>query len=276
MQKIPHFAELQKCNFDLDEPNRLALGCFRKIACIMRTMRNKFPATLIALLFLISVSSGAVCRDRNGSTTGCQPVDEPDKLAACGTDPADLPGRDSETETRRSQSVPPNSVFVQKMTQEIIFGTPQTYTHKSGWFSMSVPSNWKVTDKSDALEVILSIADPTENGIMVIRVYQPGKEYSRTELEALVKGFLNERMGSFEGFSMGETKSQNDGSLGIYFKYDSKVENVTYKMNGDTFVEQHNGLVSVLTLIMPQDQYEAKQKAAYEMVNSFRLKGATR
>jgi hypothetical protein len=122
--------------------------------------------------------------------------------------------------------------------------------------------------------VIVSIIDPTENGVIVVRVYQPSRGYTQAALGDLLKGFLNERMGTFDGFSMGESKSQRDGSLGLYFKYNSVVEGVTYKMYGDAFIERHNGLIGVLTLIMPQEQYEAKQKAAYEVVNSFRVTGA--
>jgi serine/threonine-protein kinase len=162
---------------------------------------------------------------------------------------------------------------VQQKTQEIVFGPVRTYDHKSGWFSLTIPGNWKVTDKSGEGEVIVSIIDPTENGVIVVRVYQPSRGYTQAELGDLLKGFLNERMGSFDGFSMGEAKSQRDGSLGLYFKYNSVVEGVTYKMNGDAFIEQHNGLIGVLTLIMPQEQYETKQKAAYEIMNSFRVTG---
>lgn len=160
-----------------------------------------------------------------------------------------------------------------KKTNEILFAAPRVYNHKSGWFSLSLPGNWSVADKSDESEVIVSLADPTENGILVVRIYRSGKVYTEPELAALLKAFLNERLGTFDGFSMGEQQSQRAGSLSLYFKYDSVVEGVAYKMNGDAFMEQRNGLLAVLTLIIPQDQYEQKKKAAYEMVNSFRLTG---
>lgn len=164
----------------------------------------------------------------------------------------------------------------QQKTQEVVFGSPQTYNHKSGWFSLNIPANWKVTDKSDESEVIVSIADPTENGIVVVRVYQPSRGYAQSELGGVLKSFLSERLATFDGFTMGELKSQRDGSTGLYFKYNSIVEGVSHKMFGDAFIEQHNGLVGVLALIMPQEQYETKQKAAYAMVNSFRVTGAAR
>jgi hypothetical protein len=170
-------------------------------------------------------------------------------------------------------AVLPQRVAAQQQTQDVVFGPVSTYNHKSGWFSLARPGNWNVTDNSDAGEVIVSIIDPTENGVVVVRVYRPGRGYSQAELGEMLKGFLRERMGTFDGFTMGDSKSQKDGSLGLYFKYNSLVAGVSYKMYGDAFIEQHNGLIGLITLIMPQEQYDAKQKDAYALLNSFRVTG---
>lgn len=169
-------------------------------------------------------------------------------------------------------AVLPQHVAAQK-TQDVVFGPVSTYKHKSGWFSLARPGNWNVTDVSGAGEVVVSIIDPTENGVVVVRVYEPSRGYTQAELGETLRAFLRERLSSFDGFTMGDSRSQKDGSLGLYFKYNSLVAGVSYKMYGDAFIEQHNGLIGLITLIMPQDQYDAKQKDAYAMVNSFRVIG---
>lgn len=171
-------------------------------------------------------------------------------------------------------AVLPQPVAAQQQTQEIVFGPVSTYHHKSGWFSLGRPGNWNVTDNSGADEVVVTIIDPTENGVVVVRVYRPTRGYTQAELGEMLKGFLRERLGSFDGFTIGDSRSQRDGSLGLYFRYNSLVEGVSYKMYGDAFIEQRNGLIGLITLIMPQDQYDAKQKDAYAMVNSFRVTGS--
>lgn len=171
-------------------------------------------------------------------------------------------------------AVLPQGVAAHQKTSDIVFGPVSTYNHKSGWFSLARPGNWNVTDVSDAGEVVVSIIDPTENGVVVVRVYEPGRRYTQAELGETLKAFLRERLGSFDGFTMGDSRSQKDGSLGLYFRYNSLVAGVSYKMYGDAFIEQHNGLIGLITLIMPQDQYDAKQKDAYAMVNSFRVTGS--
>ena len=187
-------------------------------------------------------------------------------------------------ETRSPVSVPERALSTTaallanpQKTKECVVGPFRKYDHKSGWLSLAVPDNWAVTDKSVEGEVIISIADPTQNCIVVIRVYRAPRLFTQSELGQTLQTFLNDRLASFNGFTMretmGETKSQRDGSLGRYFKYNSTLEGVTYPMYGDAFIEQHNGLIGVLALIMAQDQYDAKQKASNEMINSFRVTG---
>lgn len=160
-----------------------------------------------------------------------------------------------------------------QQTKEVVFGPILNYTDKSGSFSLAIPGNWKITDNSGEGEVIVSIIDPTENGVVVVRAFRPSRGYTQTELGEMLKTFLSERLGKFESFMMGDLKSQRDGSFGLYFKYTSVIKEAKYNMYGDAFIEQHNGLIGVLTLIMPQEQYETKKKAAYDMVNSFRVTG---
>jgi tetratricopeptide (TPR) repeat protein len=173
----------------------------------------------------------------------------------------------------RAQLATPATPASNSRTQEVEFGTPRVYDHKSGWFSMSIPENWKVTDKSSADEVIVSLADPTENAIVVVRVYSPNRGSTQSELGESLRAFVNDRMSSFDGFSAGDLRSQKDGSIGLSFKYNQPLEGKNYQMYGDAFIEQHNGLVGILALVMPQDQYDTKKKDAYDLLNSFRVTG---
>src|SRR5688572_31372879 len=98
-----------------------------------------------------------------------------------------------------------------QQTSDVVFGPVSTYTHKSGWFSLARPGNWNVTDVSAADEVVVSIIDPTENGVVVVRVYEPTRVYTQAELGEMLKAFLCQRLGSFDGFTIGDSKSQKDG-----------------------------------------------------------------
>src|SRR2546428_718830 len=126
----------------------------------------------------------------------------------------------------RSQlsSSPSPSTSLSSRTQEIVFGAPRLYEHKSGWFSLSIPENWKVEDKSSESEAIVSLYDPTQNAVVVVRVYSPAGGHTQAELGDLLKTFVTERMSSFEGYNAGDLRTQKDGSIGLAFKYNQVLE----------------------------------------------------
>ena len=182
--------------------------------------------------------------------------------------------RDLRSQLSSSSTSPSSSSSSSSRTLEIVFGASRLYEHKSGWFSLSIPENWKVEDKSSESEVIVSLYDPTQNAVVVVRVYSPTKGHTQAELGEVLRTFVNERMSSFDGYSAGDLRTQKDGSIGLAFKYNQPIEGKNYPMFGDAFIEQHNGLVGILALVMPKDQYDSKQKEAYELLNSFRVIGA--
>ena len=176
-----------------------------------------------------------------------------------------VPTKPVETKPQPQQTSPTQE------TKEIIFGEFKNYAHSSGWFSMSVPNNWTVADKSNGSELIITIMDPTENAVLVIRVWTRQTQMTQEEKDNILKGFLNNTMSKFLNFTMGEPKIQADGSTGIFFKYDSVVENKSYPMYGNSFIDQKGNLVGLINLIIPEDQYNKKKDSALKFINSFSL-----
>lgn len=156
-------------------------------------------------------------------------------------------------------------------TQEVVFGAFKSYTHSSGWFSMSVPGNWTINDKSVENELIISLADPTGNAVFIVRVWLRQSRMTEDEMTSLLRKFLTDRMSDFQNFSMGDPKTQKDGSIGMYFKYDAVVNMKAYPMYGDTFIEQKGRMVGLSSFIMPKDQYDKKKDDTYKMINSVRI-----
>jgi len=169
--------------------------------------------------------------------------------------------------------VPGSTSSSSATTREIIFGAPREYQHKSGWFAMSIPNNWKIEDKGSADEVIVSLSDPTSNAVVVVRVYSPETGFTQSQLGESLRTFVNDRMNTFDGYAPGELRTQKDGSIGLSFRFTQPLQGQAFPMFGDSFIEQHNGLVGLLFLVMPQEQFDTKKKDAYDLLNSFRITG---
>jgi hypothetical protein len=157
-------------------------------------------------------------------------------------------------------------------TQEVIFGKMQPYSHKSELFTVSFPDNWTVKDSSTADEVILIVSDPTENGIVVLRCFS-STELTLGELSAKLKDFVNDRMSKLDAFTMGEPSPQKNGGFHLIFRYTQTVDAKDFRMYGEAFIQQHNGYIGMITLLIPQEQFSAKSKSAYEITDSFHVVG---
>lgn len=155
-------------------------------------------------------------------------------------------------------------------TLEIVFGAFKNYAHPSGWFSMSVPENWIITENSVEDEYIISITDPTENAAFVSRVWSSQDQLTADVLENILTTFLNDSLSDFKNFSLGNPTRTN-GRIGISFKYDSVIDNDSYPMIGESFIEQNGRIVGLTNIIIPKDQSVKKRDLVNKLINSIKI-----
>jgi len=158
-----------------------------------------------------------------------------------------------------------------RSTKEVVIGRMINYDHPSGWFSMSVPENWKIKDNSDDDEVIVGITDPTQNAVVVISVWESSTRMSQEDLTDYLSNFLDNRLGTFKNFKQGEPEVQGDGSVGIFFRYDSEVSGGSFPMVGNSFIEQRGKRIALLSVILPKEQYDRKVTPLTKFINSLSL-----
>lgn len=158
-----------------------------------------------------------------------------------------------------------------KSTKEVVIGKLVAYDHPSGWFSMNVPENWNIKDNSSDDEVIVGITDPTQNAVVVVSVWNSATRMSNEDLTDYLSNFLDNRLGNFKNFKQGEAEVQGDGSIGIFFKYDSEVSGGSFPMVGNSFIEQRGKRVALLSVIIPKEQYDRKVTPLTKFINSLSL-----
>lgn len=159
---------------------------------------------------------------------------------------------------------------VKQETQEIVFGAFKNYRHSSGWFSMSVPENWNITDKSNDDEYIISILDPSENAAFIGRIWSSTTKLSDDDLEYILTTFLNDNLSDFDNFKLGSPVKTN-GKVSINFTYDSVMDKKIYPMIGESFIEQNGQVVGLTNFILPKDQSVRKKALVNRMINSITI-----
>lgn len=180
------------------------------------------------------------------------------------------------TPTLAQDDPPPTSTAVPRskwVTQPIKFSALKTYTHDPAWFEIDVPSNWTSDDTSTADEAIITFTDPTKNGAVFVDVFANTDELSKADMVEKLDTFVNasfRKLTKFKATDASEMENLNGASQ--FFRYSTKLTNgKTVNMYGDAFYEQYdNTLVSIVVLLLPEEQYITIKKQAYNIVNSFK------
>ena len=171
---------------------------------------------------------------------------------------------------------PPTSTPVPRskwVTQPVKFGTLKTYSHDPAWFEIDVPTNWTVDDTSKDDEAIVTFTDPTKNGAVYADVFADTDELSKADMAERLDTFIKSYFGKLTKFTATDANEMDNlNGASQFFRYTTKLSNgKTVTMYGDAFYEQYDTtLVSILVLLLPEEQYVTVKKQAYAIVNSFK------
>ncbi len=210
-------------------------------------------------------------------------------LAACGggnatPEPTAAPSPVAEQPTRtpRPTLAPrPTATPLPKPTATAVLGSQislvdigplETYRHPSGVFQIDVPNNWTRQDNSSDTELQLVWVDPTGNGAIIVVLAESSRTLSDKELADILTSYLNDRFGNQPDFSAEDPRPQRDGSQLIVWSYTATADNnVRGTLLGNSFVEQRGNKVSILTTMIPQEQFEVLSTYTDRIINTYRI-----
>lgn len=157
-------------------------------------------------------------------------------------------------------------------TQTVVIGDLQTYTFDTGLFSIDIPDNWTIQDNSKPGEAIVLWTDPTENGLIVVDLFEKKQQQTEDELVDFLKNFLQKSFASQSDFSMDDPRPQSDGSILIVWSYTAEASGgIKTKLLGNSFIEQRDDKVSILTTAVPDEQFEALKHSTDTIINSYTI-----
>jgi serine/threonine-protein kinase len=157
-------------------------------------------------------------------------------------------------------------------TQAIDVSNLQTYTYKTGIFSIDIPASWSVEDRSSENEVLVRFTDATENGVVLIDLFEMAEPQSEEQLTKILSDYLEQTYNKHPNFSQDPPKRQSDGSVLIVWGYDAEVSTgETVRLLGNSFIEQRERLVSVETIAVPDEQFDTLAEAINKIVNSYTI-----
>lgn len=184
-------------------------------------------------------------------------------LAACG-------------QTAASPAAPATIVPTEGVMQTVSMGQPWRYQHSSGLFAIDVPRGWSATDTSTASELIVRFTDDNTNAVMLTNVLTVTNQLDSSSLNDLLRAHLVASYGDEPTFAQQPPRTQQDGSQLIVWGYNAaSPDGSQTRLLGNSFIEQHGGLISLLTLVLPSDQYARLRPQIDATLNSYKVRGET-
>ena len=152
---------------------------------------------------------------------------------------------------------------------EVTIGDLEDYTYKTGLFSIKVPNNWEMADNSKAGEAIVIWGEPSGRATAVVDIFAESKKQTSEELTNFLKDFLTKTFGSKQDFFLNEPKTQSDGSILLVWAYTD--ESLNMKALGNSFIEQRGDKISILSMVVPDDQFDQLLPKTNEIIQSYSI-----
>jgi hypothetical protein len=154
----------------------------------------------------------------------------------------------------------------------IVIGTLATYKHTSGVFQIDVPQNWTLQDQSKADELTLSWFDPDGNAGLIVDIFESTKTNTPDDLSTAVTGFIKKTFSSKPDFFIDKPTPQTDGSVLLAWGFTASASNgVKAKLLGNTFTEQRGNKISILTTLVPADQFDSLKDQTNKIINTYKI-----
>ncbi len=184
-------------------------------------------------------------------------------LAACGSPAATAP---TAAEVPAEEGAPESQIAAVDMTNL------QTYTYKTNLFSIDIPASWSVDDRGSSIEALVRFTDASENGVILVDLFQENSPQTEDALTKLLQDYLQQTYEIQPNFSQDAPILQSDGSILIVWGYDATLsDGSTMRLLGNTFIKQRDDKISVLTIALPDEQFDGLMESVNAILNSYKI-----
>jgi hypothetical protein len=146
------------------------------------------------------------------------------------------------------------------------------YIHPTGVFSIEVPLDWSMQENSVTGTFNVIWTDPGETGAMVVDLYKMPESLSPEELIHYLQDYLLRQGGDETEVLLEEPVPREDGSVRMGWSLVSTLPDGTaldWNIRGISLAEQHDDVVALLTIGVPQEQYDTLFEPMNAVVASF-------
>ncbi len=160
-------------------------------------------------------------------------------------------------------------------TRPVVFGAFKKYEHPSSkWFSINAPKNWEITDNTkEETEVIVSFSDETGNAAIIVDIFKSEQPIRGDGIALMLETFAKQRFSKLQKVKLNPAKAPKSGELYMLeFSYIQPIDKKPIPMRGEIFgTSESDEFMSIVTYIIPDEQYDDVKEKAYEMIGSLKV-----
>ncbi|MFN3926130.1 MAG: hypothetical protein ACK4QL_02150 [Pseudanabaenaceae cyanobacterium] len=151
----------------------------------------------------------------------------------------------------------------------------EKFTHKSGIFSMNVPTGWIVNDNLEGGKLVVTWVDPNKNSVISVEIFPTPADSKKEDLIKIDKQFIEQSFDIFPGFYMEEATTQPDGSSRIVWGYtytrrqDDQEKTARAVIN--RFLSQQGKYTTIVSVGFMEQYFDQVKPQLSQIVNSFNL-----
>jgi len=178
------------------------------------------------------------------------------------------------SDQRADSSPSPTQTNESSATQfkQVNIGSLNNYTYNGGLFSMNVPNNWTLTDKTDASRVFVQWIDSTGNGLIYVRMTKAESNLTLAQLGTQLQEFLNSAYKSEPDFQMSPPVTQQDNTSKIEWNLTANSNNgIKGTLKGESYILQVSDKVAIVTFGAPQEQFNNLEPMFNQIFSSYKI-----
>lgn len=147
-----------------------------------------------------------------------------------------------------------------------------TYLDAAGRFSIDYPNTWHCDDQSTPKAVRVRFSAENNDSALMVLLFEWPDKLRDTQLEDILAQHVQKSFGQYNQFSQMKADRQLDGSLEIVGAYDAqRSDGEITRMQINSYIEQSGGLISIITIVVGEDQFGALSEPIAEILNSFHI-----
>jgi hypothetical protein len=148
-----------------------------------------------------------------------------------------------------------------------------TYSSEDGVFTIEVPTSWEFSDSSEPGLIANAWFNNQEASGVFVQIRTVEGETSSEDLIAQLTDFVQSAFGGDPEFEMSEVEEQADGSQRIVWSSAPDISGggTPTPITGLSFIEQRGDKLSLITLVVPQENIDAMNDVISRVLNSYTI-----